>query len=237
MTLKDHEEIVVLDGLNVVKKYQKFCGKLHKIFFTSNILESDPKFFKSIPTQIKQIVSKEEISEGVGYKYHRGIIAVGEKPEFKKIENHNGENTIILNGVVNAENVGSICRSLAAFNIDNLILDQKSCSPFLRRAVRVSMGNVFKLNIFRVDRLDETISMLKEKKIKVYSADYRKEAISTKRIEKNHATAIIIGSEGHGIDQELYDISDKLIKIDVDPDVEYLNASVATSILAYWLAN
>jgi tRNA G18 (ribose-2'-O)-methylase SpoU len=233
ITLKNHPELVTLDGLNVVKKYFKFCGKLEKIFLSQEYLDNHPELNKS--AESIQIISKEEVSNIIGYKYHRGVIGLAKKPAFKSIESLEG-NIFLLNGVVNAENVGSICRSLAAFNVKNLIIDEKSCHPFIRRAIRVSMGNVFNLNIVKVDDVFKSIKSLKDSGFNIYAADYREHAISIKEISpESNKSVIIIGSEGHGINPDIYPKCDEIIKIDVDPEVEYLNAAVATSVLAFWL--
>lgn len=224
-----------MDGLNVVKKYHKFCGKLKNIFLTSEFSLEHPELAETHFTDSFEIVTKEEMSKVVGYKYHRGVIGVGAKPQFQNLNTITG-NAFILNGVVQAENIGSICRSLAAFNIDNLIIDSKSCHPFIRRAIRVSMGNVFKLNVYRVDSVGEAIETLKQKAYQVLAADYRPNSKSLKDVEIHHPVGIIIGSEGHGIDPEYYAMADTLVKIDVDHEVEYLNASVATSVLAFYLS-
>lgn len=234
ISLRDHPDFVVLDGLNVVKKYRKFCGKLQKIFLTPEYLEEHPALNDEEFSNQVETISKNEMSLVVGYKYHRGVIGVGERPQFQDISKIVG-NTFILNGVAQAENIGSICRSLAAFNINNLIIDSKSCHPYIRRAIRVSMGNVFKLNIFKLENLFETIDFLQQNSYQVLAADYRDKAVSLSEAKIGSPTAIIIGSEGHGIDPEVYGKVDQLIKIDVDPEVEYLNASVASSVLAFWL--
>ena len=235
ITLKDHQELVVLDGLNVVKKYHKFCGKLEKIFLSEEYLENHSEL-KDCSVEIQNI-SKEEVSKIVGYKYHRGVIGIGKKPKFIDLEEFSG-NAFLLNGVANAENVGSICRSLAAFNIKNLIIDENSCHPFIRRAIRVSMGNVFNLNIIKVENVFEAVEILKNNKYEIYAADFRDQAISIKQIQPaENKSVIVIGSEGHGIDPELYPKCSEVIKIDVNPEVEYLNAAVASSVLAFWLNN
>lgn len=100
------------------------------------------------------------------------------------------------------------------------------------------MGNVFNLNIIKVENVFEAIENLKANNYKVYAADFREHAISMKQIQPaEHKSVIIIGSEGHGINPELYPKCTEVIKIDVNPEVEYLNAAVASSVLAFWLNN
>ena len=97
----------------------------------------------------------------IGFKLHTGIIAICKQPEPTKIDPLSSP-VVILNGIINSENVGSIVRNCSAFGINSLISNKQTSSPFLRRAVWVSMGAVFGLNYYYTYNLEETINELKK---------------------------------------------------------------------------
>ena len=80
----------------------------------------------------------------VGFKLHSGVMAIGKQPVDVNLSELESP-VVVMNGIINSENVGSIIRNCAAFGFESIITDKQTSSPYLRRAVRVSMGAV--LNI------------------------------------------------------------------------------------------
>src|SRR4029077_480104 len=79
----------------------------------------------------------EQLKDVVGYRLHGGVMALGTVPDEKPIS---GTLHVALDGLSDAEDVGAILRTCAAFGVDGVIVGPDSASPWLRRAVRVSMG-------------------------------------------------------------------------------------------------
>ena len=67
---------------------------------------------------------------------------------------------VALNGLSDPENVGGIVRTCRAFGVRSLLVDKQSCDPYLRRAVRVSMGAIFDMNVCIVEKLDTALGKL-----------------------------------------------------------------------------
>ena len=184
-----------------------------------------------------QIFIAEEtlLNSVVKFKSHTGVFALAEKPE-TLIDYKNSKKIFIFNGVTGLENIGAVIRSAAGFNINNLIYDSKSSSPWQRRPIRVSTGNIFSMNIEKTDHLIEKISFLKEKGFKVVSTANISKAKEIKNFDKNQKIAFIFGSEGHGVDPEILDASDEVLKISVNENVEHLNISHAAAITAFYFS-
>ena len=170
----------------------------------------------------------------VGHKIHQGIMALIDKPDFINFEDISG-NVVVLNGLTSPENVGSIVRSCAAFNIRTIIIDDKTCSPFLRRCIRVSTGNIFNINIYKSIDLKKDLITLKNRGYSLISTANLENAISLDEFKFPKKSMLIIGSEGYGIDKKILELSDKILKIDINKEVTSLNASIATSIILYKL--
>jgi len=175
-------------------------------------------------------VADKKILESVaGFKIHFDVLFLAEIPPDTSVDKLSNK-ILVLNGLSSPENVGSIVRSCAAFKIESLIADEKTCSPFLRRCIRVSMGNVFALKIHQSNNLREVLNILKKLGFKIISSANIVKAISLKHFTFPEKYVLIIGSEGHGVDQDIINQSDTVLKIDIDSQVAHLNASNAASI-------
>ncbi len=173
--------------------------------------------------------SDEIMSQIVGYKMHQGIMASAVIPQPLDLQEICGP-AIALNGLANAENVGAIMRNCVAFGIQNLIVDKKCSPPYMRRSIKTSMGAVFKLNIFYCEELQESLSKISHELVLAHPRD---EAIDLKDFTFPKEYILVIGSEGHGIDEKILSSVSTWVKISINPEVESLNAAATSAILLY----
>ena len=141
---------------------------------------------------------------------------------------------LIFNGLTQAENIGTITRTASAFGINSMIVDEKSVSVYLKRSIRVSMGNVFFQKIHHCQKLTHTLKELKKMGYQIIGSA----AESTTLLEKLNPpkkVALIIGSEGHGMSHEIRELCDLTLSIPIEKNVAHLNASAAAAILCYHL--
>lgn len=180
-------------------------------------------------SDINFIADKNVLESIAGFKIEFEVLFLIHKPQDFPLINLD-RRIILLNGVSSPENVGSIVRSAAAFNINTIITDEKSCSPFLRRCIRVSMGNIFSMKTYHSKSVRDDLKTLKTLGYAI---------ISTANIDRSQDLAqftfpdkcvLIIGSEGHGIDHDVLDSSDAILKIKINSQVAHLNAANAASI-------
>lgn len=183
-----------------------------------------------IPQSMRFYCNKELMNQVIGFKVHTGIMAKVKQPNFVELSDLETP-IVILNSIVNSENVGSIVRNAAAFNIKSLIFDNSTSSPYLRRAVRVSMGNVINIKIHKSNDLISTINTLKAMGIEVISAELSDKALNINEHPIYKNSAIILGNEGNGIEQAVLDVSSKIIFIPINPEVPSLNVAATSAIL------
>lgn len=164
-----------------------------------------------------------------GFKIEFNVICLFKRPNFTEL-NKLDNKIMILNGLTSPENVGAIVRTAAAFNVNSLIYDKKSCSPYLRRCIRVSMGNIFQLKIYESNDLLKDLANLKNLGYSVHSTANISRSIDYTNYTYPQKSALIVGSEGHGIDSDVLDASDFILKIPINEEVAHLNASNAASI-------
>lgn len=167
-----------------------------------------------------------------GFKTEFDVLTLFKRPREFDL-NQLDDKIILLNGLTSPENVGSIIRSSAAFKINSILIDEKSCSPFLRRCIRVSMGNVFSMKTHHSISIREDILKLKQLGYTIVSSANIPRAEDINSFNFNTKCVLIIGSEGHGIDQDIIDNSDIILKIPIDENVAHLNAATAATIFLY----
>lgn len=217
-------EKVVLKALN--SEFKVHATLSTKEFYDTNREVIDSKTTKSF------VASKEVMEEIVGFNLHHGVMALIELPDFSSLDNL-GNRILIFNGVMSAENVGTMTRAALAFGFDSIIYDYKSASPYLRRCIRVSMGNVFEVRVARSEYLPRTISKLQANGYQVFATANEDGAKSIKEITYPPRTCIVIGNEGNGMDREVIDACDEKLYIPISNYVAHLNAASAASIFLY----
>lgn len=138
---------------------------------------------------------------------------------------------IMLDGLQDLGNVGTIIRTADAFDMDGLILSPDACDIHSPKLVRSAMGSLFRLPVYRLD-LKNAVSELKKSGVFIYAAMLDKKAKKLNDVEFKEKSCIIIGNEGAGINVQLSELSDEKIYIPIK-NAESLNAAAAASIIIY----
>jgi len=134
---------------------------------------------------------------------------------------------VILEGVQDPGNVGTVLRSAGAFGFSAVLLVGACADPYNFKTVRAAMGATF-----RVPAIETDIEALKMLGVPIYGAALSEGARSILDVELKNA-AVAIGSEGSGLSSELLEICAGQIIIPMSPDCESLNAAVAASIVMW----
>ena len=157
------------------------------------------------------------------------IMGICTKVEEKEI----GDKVLILDGVQDPGNLGTIIRSSVAFNIDTIILSNDTVDMYNSKVLRATQGMIFNINIIERDIIN-IIQELKKKEYKIYGTKVNG-GKSLKNVEKSKKFAIIMGNEGNGVRPNVLDLCSDYIYIDMNSSCESLNVGVATSIILYEL--
>ena len=157
------------------------------------------------------------------------IMGICKKIEEKEI----GNKIVMLDGVQDPGNLGTIVRSCVAFNIDTIILSEDTVDLYNSKVLRATQGMLFNINIIERD-LKDLIYVLKDKNYKIYGTKVNG-GKSLKSIERSSKFAIIMGNEGTGVRENILSLCDEYLYIDMNPNCESLNVGIATSIILYEL--
>lgn len=141
---------------------------------------------------------------------------------------------IILENLQDPGNVGTIIRTANAFMIDAVLLTGSCADPYNPKAVRATMGAIFRQKVIQLSR-DELLQRLSEAKIPLYATGLDEGCIGLTELPKQGPIAVAIGNEGQGLSTELFEAADKKITIPMNPACESLNAAAAATIIMWEL--
>ena len=181
------------------------------------------------------VLPKKEISQLVGYDFHRGFLAAARRPHLLSVDELQWSGcavAIAALGVTESENLGSIFRTAAALGVADILLDHQSADPYARRTVRVSMANVFKQQIYLLDdALVELRRLALEKNVRIVVTTLSEQSIPiTSWQPDDRPVILILGSEASGVDRRLEAIATDCVKIPMELGTDSLNVSVAAGI-------
>ncbi|MCD6570241.1 MAG: RNA methyltransferase [Deltaproteobacteria bacterium] len=155
----------------------------------------------------------------------QGILAGIDKPLASLEDMYESEEMIILDGIQDPGNVGTIIRTAEAFGIGVVVVTQETASPFSGKAIRASMGSCLGVKITRASP-DE----LKKLPHKIISLVPQGEIPLDSRLFEGKC-AICLGQEGSGVSKEMLKISHKRVHIPMKGPTESLNVAVAAGIV------
>ena len=158
------------------------------------------------------------------------VLAVCEKNNSKEII---GDKILLIDGVQDPGNLGTIVRSSVAFGVTTIVLSPDTVDLYNPKVIRATEGMFCHINIITMD-LEEAINIIKSKGIKVYGTNVV-DGVSVTSITDKNKYALIVGNEGNGVKQNIQDLSDVNLYIPMKDNVESLNVGVACSILLYEL--
>lgn len=177
-----------------------------------------------------------------GYALTRGMLCAMYRPTLPTVEEicKDARRVAVLENVMNPTNVGAIFRSVAALNMDAVLLTKGCSDPLYRRALRVSMGTVFQIPwTFIEDKNttwpDDGIRILKELgyKTAAMALDDNSVSIDNADLMFEEKLAIILGTEGDGLSTSTIADCDYTVKIPMSHDVDSLNVAAASAV-AFW---
>lgn len=137
-----------------------------------------------------------------------------------------------LDGVANAENVGVVARNAAGLGAGALVVGETSCSAFLTRAVRTSMGAVFHLPVVEDLPLLAALSRLRAEGVRVVAA-HPAGAVALPDVDLRGDVCVVLGSEGHGLSAAALSACDVAAAVPMATSVDSLNVASAAAAFAY----
>ena len=217
--------------------------KIERIFLTEdaqkklNRENQNLNLFKKINVFYK---SKKELDNlcGRDETAHQGLVAEVEQleeitlKEFILENEKNNLNLIALEDVTDPRNIGSIIRSAVAFNINGIIVKERSFPAKSKLLYKSASGGVEHIKIFEVANVNTTLKFLKTKEFWVSAFDVSAKKDFTKHTWKGK-NVLLFGSEGFGIKAKTLENSDFKFRVKMNDNIESLNISNTVSVVCH----
>lgn len=199
------------------------------------VLCTSQALLPALPGHVRAVLVPEEVMASLApSKTPQGVLAVcilEDRPLPRTLE---GSRYVVLDGVQDPGNVGTIWRTADALGADGLILVGNCADPYSPKVVRSSMGACFRLSVYETDA-DGLCALLERSGIPLSATALREDTVSLEQAGLSRA-AVIIGSEGSGVSPELLSRSVQTIKIPMRDRCESLNAAAAAAIVLWEMA-
>lgn len=164
----------------------------------------------------------------------QGIVFVCRGKSLELPDRLEGRRYLLLDGVQDPGNVGTIWRTADAFGADGLILCNGCADPWSPKTVRSTMGALFRLPVYE-SALDAAAEKLRQAEIPLYAAALLKDTADVRSVALGKA-AVIIGSEGRGVSRQALELCQKTLKIPMRARCESLNAAMAAAVVLWEMA-
>ncbi len=238
----EHQQqgIFVAEGEKVIRRLLTSPLCVLSILLTNEWFAAYRPLLERRPEPIDVYLAEKELMESiVGYPLHKGIMAIARIPEQTAIESVVAANTrplffVAVDGIMNSENLGVIVRNCASFGVQALLVGETSCDPYLRRAVRNSMGNVFIIPIVYLTHIAEQLNTLRSSSgIKIVGAHPRDTSDVLGSIDLSGDICVVLGSEGTGISEQVLSVCDCTATIPMKKGVDSINVGSASAVILY----
>ena len=160
--------------------------------------------FEALPDRVPVYVVGQAVLDAIaGFHLHRGVLAVGRKPEPLSAEAllaaaPVGATVLVLMGIANHDNLGGIFRNAAGFGVDGVILDADCCDPFYRKAIRVSIGATMTVPTAWLAQGEDVAALLERHGFQGLALSPAADEILA-RLEPPARAAVVLGAEGPGL--------------------------------------
>lgn len=224
-----------IEGVRIVEEAIRSGLRIRALFVSESGQARAAKLLPQIGSHTETLLLPDRLFAGaVPTDTPQGVAALVQLTgqSLNEIFNHVSPGPLlVIAGVQDPGNLGTILRSAEAFGAKGVVLGQGTVSPYNSKVVRASAGSLFRLLVAKAE-LAEALAELRARGIRLLATSSHK-GTRLRDADLSGEVAIVIGNEGSGLDKKLLAQMDELITIPHSPKVESLNAGVAASIILY----
>jgi len=224
-----------VEGFRIVEEAARSGLKYRAVFFSESAEPRAARLLPQIGAHVETLLLPDKLfASAVPSQSPQGVAALVHTKMFSiedVLESSAPGPLLVIAGVQDPGNLGTIIRSAEAFDAKGMVLSGGTVSAYNNKVIRASAGSAFRVAVARVE-LDAAIEALHQREILLVATSSHK-GILLQEAKLDARTAVFIGNEGAGIDKKLLGQMDELVMIPHSPRVESLNAGIAASIILY----
>ncbi len=214
------------DGTKLLAEALKWGAEVKTAVFSEGV-DIPP-----LPDGVRAVRVSEELMRSVSpMETPQGALFTVALPEVQLPETLSGKHYLVLDGVQDPGNVGTILRTADAFDCDGVFLVNACADLYNPKTARATMGAIFRREAYTVTA-EELFALLRKSGVPLYGTALRDDTVPLAEANLARA-AVAIGSEGRGLSQQLLDECAKTLKIPMNPRCESLNAAIAATVVLW----
>jgi tRNA G18 (ribose-2'-O)-methylase SpoU len=254
----EHERdgIFVAEGTKVVRRLLESSFAVVSVLLPEKHLEDFRTLLEARPENLNvYLADKQLLEQLIGFSMYQGVLAVGKIPTPATLDDILAKSPkplllVAADGLTSAENLGALVRNCVAFGTQALLVGETSSSPFLRRAVRNSMGTILQLPVIELAKLGqrhqftekphetdltlaECLKQLRARGVRCVAAHPHTDRRVLSQADFSGDCCLIFGSEGDGISPAVLAACDDAVAIPMPPGVDSLNVGAAAAVFLY----
>jgi tRNA G18 (ribose-2'-O)-methylase SpoU len=229
--------LFIAEGEHVVRRLLGSRFEVHSVLLAQRrVAEIAPLVPDHVPAYA---VPNELVHQIVGFKFHSGILAAGKRPPRASIDDvvprdRERLTLVICPEIATTDNLGSLIRLSAGFGVEAMIIGERSCDPFFRQSVRVSMGTIFRLPIVQSEDIARDLRRLRDEwRVDLAAAVLDDDAEPLSRASRAPRLGLLFGNEAQGLHREHVDLCQRRVTIPMKLGTDSLNVAVACGIFLY----
>lgn len=241
----DPMDAEIVFGRHVVMKIFKESKQVNKLFVQKNLAGTGVQDILKLAKQQQVViveVPKTKLDELSNGENHQGFVATLPAYEYQTLEDcfqlaeerQEDPFFMILDGIEDPHNLGSILRTAEATGVHGVIIPKRRAVGLTGVVAKTAAGALEKVPVVRVTNISQTIEQLQAKGIWVFATDMQGQDM--RQWNTQGPIAIIIGNEGQGVSAKVLSKADGTITIPMTGTIQSLNASVAAAVLMYEVA-
>jgi tRNA G18 (ribose-2'-O)-methylase SpoU len=234
--LARHGPLFIAEGWQVVQRLLASDFPCESILTSSK--RADEVAAMAPPEVTVYVADAEVLDQVIGFKFHQGVLACGRRKPSPTLEDvcaaRRRLTLVVCPEIANTENLGMLIRIAAGFGADAMVLGERSCSPFYRQSVRVSMGTIFSLPIVESkDILSDLRRLREEFGVETVATVLDESAEPLENAGRADKLALLFGNEAQGLSPEIVAKCDRRVTIPMKHGTDSLNVYVAAGIFLY----
>lgn len=223
------EGLFLAEGVRLCREALS-AGEVRTVLATPEALDQNPWLCEAGEVTLVSPGVAQAVSDT---KTPQGVFCLCALPEPRKPAFSPEGRYLLLDRLQDPGNLGTILRGAEAFGVTAVVLGPGCPDPFSPKALRSTMGSIFRQPFFRAEDLPGTIRGMEELGIPVYAALLEPGARTVRELPAGGGLGVVIGNEGSGVSPEVAEAAGKGVYIPMAPAIESLNAAAAATVIMW----